>query len=180
MKIIGIGYKKRSGKSTLAEFIKEHYPGIVVIRSFADELKYEVALALGIPVKTIEDNKAVFRPILQWWGTEYRRKFQNNDNYWINKLHEKYINCRADIDLLIIPDVRFYNEAAFVKEQGGMLVTVLRSKDGPQTPEDQHSSETELDNFSSWDAVIYNSGTLDTLEAWAKYIINSLKAPNLT
>jgi hypothetical protein len=52
----------------------------------------------------IEHSKADFRPLLQWWGTEFRRK--QDENYWINK----WILTANRFQNVIVDDIRFYNE----------------------------------------------------------------------
>jgi hypothetical protein len=164
--LIGIGTKKGSGKDTLAQFmysaIKEH----CVIIHFADALKQEVAEACQVPIQCIEENKPVFRPILQWWGTEFKRRFFKDDNYWIEALHRKFLLYRVKPKIAIIPDVRFPNEFNFVKENNGILIKVCRE----QSYKDNHDSETALDNYTGWDHVIDNNGNLFELEDKARLL----------
>src|SRR6185369_9164711 len=110
--VIGISGKKQSGKDTLAKHIANLSTLPVTRLAFADALKEEVAKACGVAVQFVELNKEDFRPMLQWWGTDFRRKF-NGDNYWVNKLLLKlneYGNDKPEI--VVIPDVRFQSEAA--------------------------------------------------------------------
>lgn len=51
------------------------------------------------------------RQVLQWWGTELRRR--SDPNYWINKMRG-YIDNLPGTGRLVIPDVRFADEAGVV------------------------------------------------------------------
>lgn len=156
MIIIGISGKKYSGKTTLAKVIAECKSDTVII-NFADALKEEVAKACDVTVEFIEANKKDFRTILQWWGTDFRRKF-NKDNYWLARWIQKCKNLTPEPKLVIAADVRFKNEADLVKQLGGYLVRVERITNVI----DNHPSETELDDYK-FDLVVTNNGTLEEL-----------------
>lgn len=51
------------------------------------------------------------RQVLQWWGTEFRRR--SDPNYWANKMRG-YIDNLPETGRLVIPDVRFSDEATVV------------------------------------------------------------------
>jgi hypothetical protein len=63
------------------------------------------------------------RQILQWWGTDYRRKI-DKDSYWLD-LIRGIINAYPETDF-VITDVRFPNEADFVTALGGKLARIRR------------------------------------------------------
>lgn len=89
--------------------------------------------------------------LLQWWGTEYRRTYFGT-NYWVDRL---FASIPANLDIAMISDTRFPNEADGVKQRGGYAVNVQRLReDGTQyfssdRPVD-HPSETALDGYN-WD-----------------------------
>jgi hypothetical protein len=88
------------------------------------------------------------RVLLQYYGTEYRRA--QDSNYWADKGLRK---CRGD-GLFVIDDVRFQNEAAAVIAAGGILIRVERPGVYCSTP--NHPSETDLDQWTDWHAIINN------------------------
>lgn len=97
-------------------------------------------------------------PLLQWWGTEYRRAFYGDD-YWIRRLEEAWRQRQAAGEThFVVSDVRFPNEAAWIRAHGGVLWKVDRAEPLEATgrPAD-HPSETALDGFD-WDRVISNEG----------------------
>ena len=144
MLLVGLGYRKRSGKDTLAAFLQSYVKNSVIIH-FADSLKDEVSEVCEVSLEVIESNKDLFRPMLQWWGTEFRRKFKGSDDYWIQRVEEKvsyYASVGAKV--IFIPDTRFINEAKYIKSRGGIIIKV----DRPHLKStDNHASEIEMDNY---------------------------------
>lgn len=89
--------------------------------------------------------------LLQWWGTEFRRN-HSGTNYWVDKL---FASIPTNLDIAMVSDTRFPNEADGVKQRGGYTVNVQRLReDGTQyyssdRPVD-HPSEIALDGYD-WD-----------------------------
>jgi hypothetical protein len=81
------------------------------------------------------------RQVLQYFGTEYVRKVQND--FWVQKVVE-FVQNHPNKKVLI-PDCRFPNEAAAVWGVGGKVIRVLRL-DLP-LPKDAHPSEQEIENI---------------------------------
>ncbi len=160
MNLIGISGKKKSGKDTAATLLKSlHDFKTVRIYHFADALKQEISIMYGVPVSFIEAHKENFRLILQGHGTDYRRKLYSHD-YWIKKMEQAVESFdKSGVKTLIIPDVRFFNEAEFIRKHHGTVVRITRMYDDTT---DRHPSETELDDYK-FDYVIQNDGTLGDL-----------------
>lgn len=158
--LIGISGKKRSGKDTVGamvvEWLNEHGFDAAQV-AFADQLKDEVAEATGVNRRMQEMDKERWRPILQWWGVEFRRHYFGQD-YWVSKMTQKLL--AMDEDVAVVTDVRFRDEADFIRASGGFVVRVERET-GLQ---DGHSSETDLDGYSGFQTTLSNDGTLDDLE----------------
>ena len=158
--LIGISGKKRSGKDTVGamvvEWLRKHYCSATRV-AFADQLKEEVARATGVSLEDIEVEKAHWRPMLQWWGVEFRR-YYHGENYWIREMTKKLIGMEEDF--AVITDVRLENEAEFVRKSGGLVVRVEREIDA----QDSHSSETGLDGYPHFREVIRNDGSLEDLQ----------------
>ena len=158
-KLIGISGFARSGKDTFYERCKQilRLSGEESKRySFADELKNELNELLvkytGISSFT-EDNaeKEIVRPLLVTYGTDVRRKL--NQNCWIEK-----ITTGVDTDLhlnkyVFITDVRFLNEAKWIKSKGGILININREGVGPANNDEQEQYELFkhlIDHKISW------------------------------
>jgi hypothetical protein len=156
MKLIGLSGRKGAGKDTVFRFLREHHPELRIARvAFADALKEEVAQCLEIPVSAIEADKPRFRLILQWWGTEWRR--HQCPTYWIDRAREKIAALRDTVDVVVVTDVRFINEARLIDELAGRVVRVANVR--AETSADAHLSEIEMDDYPA-DAVIGNHGDL--------------------
>lgn len=91
------------------------------------------------------------RWVLQKWGTEYRRKL-DDDSYWLNQV-KAVIDANPEQNF-VITDVRFSNEANFVGGINGVLVRIRRPSLEAQAEADRkakgtaaHPSETELLNW---------------------------------
>lgn len=169
--LIGISGKKLAGKDALCSALSRQYGAKCKRIAFADALKHEVSIACNVSLGFIETHKAQFRPVLQWWGTDFKRYF-HGDNYWVQQtlaqLVEEY---RNGLELAVIPDVRFKSEAAVIKELGGMLIRIAR----PTQMIDNHISETDLDDYKGFDHIVINNGTLDDLDHEAVVILQKLK-----
>tara|TARA_A200000159_G_C7173733_1_gene276533 strand:+ start:151 stop:696 length:546 start_codon:yes stop_codon:yes gene_type:complete len=128
-KIIGITGVARVGKDTLFKCISDINSNIRVRRAaFADELKNECDdfLRKNINISAFterDEEKSIIRPFLVTYGTHVRRKLDKN--CWIKKLNEK-INASEESESFIITDVRFENEAKWIKNKKGILVHLSR------------------------------------------------------
>lgn len=100
------------------------------------------------------------RPLLQWWGTEYRRSIDTD--YWVRQLAQRIELEKPQIAL--ITDMRFPNEMAFVKQYGE---TVRVDRDG--LPPSTHASETALADTSDedWSIILENNGSLEEFKEGA-------------
>ena len=173
MKIIGISGKKQSGKDTIYRVARDIFteldPKVRVGRvAYADALKAEVSEITGFRTDYIEENKDRFRALLQVWGTEFRREFHGYD-YWIQKMGDILTSSEPHYDILFITDVRFKNEAEYIKEMDGQVLRVVRRS--PETyhtlqdmPElDNHATENDMDDYIDYDYTINNDKSPDDL-----------------
>ncbi len=155
--IVGLSGKKRAGKDFACGVMRSRgwEDAIDVHRlAFADALKAELAAACGVTVQFIEENKDAFRTGLQWFGTEFRRELFGDD-YWLVKASSALEEIHSPV--VVVPDVRFTNEAEWVKSYGGVMVRINRTA-GLLPVEDTHASETDLDDYD-FDYVLENDLT---------------------
>ncbi len=107
-------------------------------------------------IQDIENLTAVtVRRILQWWGTEFRRA--QDPDYWTRAWADKVASHDLEKTHILVDDIRFKNELETLKAQGGLIVKIERP--GFNGAGD-HASETSLDDYSAWDHVIVNDGSL--------------------
>jgi hypothetical protein len=170
MRIVGLGYKARSGKDTIAKYLTSQ-PNWYNM-SFAARLKYGCQQIFGFtPEQLFGDDKEKLdsfwglspRAVLQLVGTECMRNTFGED-VWIKALQRSLFALPLSANV-VITDVRFHNEAEAIKRWGGQLIRVDRPGFSASNGIDGHSSESELDGYVDWDAVITNDGTLDELYA---------------
>ena len=185
MKVVGLTGPARSGKDTVAQMIIDHYPGEVKRQGFADALKLsaarifdpeidlEAAVALCNELKVSglitatrrweqggvtgreTLSQLTGREFLQRFGTEAHRDVFGED-FWLNAVLPA---DRDDCDLLVIPDVRFENEAARVKNRGRLF---LIERPGI-APVEAHASEAGVPG-QYLSGVVHNAGNLRALE----------------
>jgi hypothetical protein len=123
-----------------------------------------VALTVGAEHRTAAgllsdawlDQPRAPRQILQWWGTEYRRR--QHELYWTRILLARVAALQRDgEDRLVITDCRFHNEADAIHSCDGVIWQITRPGiDGGSTSEGQHVSAVDGSAFSPA-AVINNS-----------------------
>ena len=164
--IVGLGHKARHGKDTVASLLAKdlsalYGPGSVQRHSFADDLYAVARVQYGM---TKKDGK-----LLQILGTEIFRRM--DPDVWVRSLYWKLAEKCPRV--CIIADVRFPNEAAFIKQMGGHLVKVTRkNKDGSlwvTTDRDpNHPSEVSLDGYDGWDyEIVAEDGNIAALVSGA-------------
>lgn len=164
--IIGIGNKAKHGKDLAAKSIMNYFQGKRAWQSvhgvrvaapwaarigFADAL-YDIARReYGMTTKDAL--------LLQKIGEGRRQEF--GSNYWLDEVDRK-IKANPHFDIVVIPDCRYQNEAAWIKNaMGGYVMNVTRlNKDGSVfTSPDRdphHISEVDLDRWT-WDFKLVNS-----------------------
>ena len=153
MRLIGIAGPARAGKDTLCSYMLDNLDGIWLRSSFADPIK-EMLRAIGVDCS--DDAKAVVsddygvtpRHMMQTLGTEWGRHMINGD-IWV----KAFARLNAG-ECVIVPDVRFENEAALVREHGVLIHLVGRGG-----IEGNHVSENAIE-FKPGDIVIDNSRDL--------------------
>lgn len=140
--IIGICGPARAGKDTIAKVLKSMG---YVKDSFAAPIRNYVAAICGLTLDQLElvkdfpsDALAGKTPryAMQTLGTEWGRKLIARD-LWIN-----YLMRRSAGQRLVVPDIRFENEAQAILKQGGLILKVVRP--GVEIVESTHSSEAGI------------------------------------
>lgn len=130
--VFGVAGVARCGKDTLAKHLKDKlerngYPTIKI--SFANALKDELdpflKQNLNISAFTeVPHEKQIIRPILVAYGETCRNNIDKD--YWINKIKERVKSCGDNKVVVIIPDVRYENEAKWISSIGGYVVHLTR------------------------------------------------------
>jgi len=182
--IIAFGYKKGTGKNTIAKFLSTHINcscAKLVVKevSFAAKLKdicYQLyswaGLKRGIYYESHREEKEQILPKL---GVSPR-------DIWIevgNKLREVYPGTWIDFalngvkaDVIIITDMGFTNEAKAILEKDGYLIKMVRS--GLEQGTD--GREVELDSWTQWYMTILNNDSLEDLNESALMLWDKINA----
>lgn len=158
-----------SGKDTVAQIISEIMKTCnlrVEIIPFALELKRMVMELFNYTEEEVYRTKPPeVRTILQKFGTDVIRKRQND--FWIRQLERNahIVDSPFSYVFVVVPDVRFENEARFIRDKGGLLLRIERNIEVTLDSENkQHSSETDLDdNPDLFHEVIFNDSCIGEL-----------------
>jgi hypothetical protein len=184
MQIISISGKIGSGKDTVAKLIiDKSFISNWKVKKWATKVKEIASLLTGIPVEKFESQEfkrsylsdewsktktingqlvkepMTVRDLLQTIGTDAIRDVLHEDA-WVNALMSEY-KTKND-NYWIITDTRFPNELNTIKNNKGIIIKVIR--DSGNTVGTLHASETALDDYTGWDYIINNNGSIEQLE----------------
>jgi hypothetical protein len=163
--LVGIMGRAGSGKDTIADLMVHEFEFTKV--SMALPLKEGLAKMLGVPLELMDNREqrelpyknynVSIRQMLQTLGTDWGREMVSPD-IWVDGLIEKVKSINAPV---VVPDVRFSNEARAIREYGGVLIEVSR----PDNPEvvPAHASENVPLRFADYRFV--NDKSIKDLEA---------------
>ncbi len=166
--IIGLCGSAGVGKDTAASYLEQAH-GFVTY-AFADPLRNMLEALLveaGLDYAYIYERHLKEQPIpglglsyrhlAQTLGTEWGRALA--DDFWLRLAALNLGLPAAPIhDRIVITDVRFPNEAAWVEQHQGRVVRIFR----PVAAVRAHTSEALVDQIVPW-ARIDNTGTVDQL-----------------
>jgi len=143
MAIIGLVGFKQVGKSTAAKYLEDKYGFTrhnfkdAMVQEIKDNFpnlieELEIHYNLSTPQLFIQ-KPPLMRALMVNYGTDVRRK--DDPDYWTRQWVKNLVTQKTVAD-----DVRFLNEAAAVKIEGGIIIRLTRS-DIPTGGD--HASETE-------------------------------------
>jgi dephospho-CoA kinase len=166
--IIGLSGYARAGKDTVAKILVEEYGysriafGDIIrsaIYSLNPIVTYDgMRLQHLVDLEGWEIAKSVpeVRRLMQTMGTEVGREIID-PQIWV----ELTLSTTKPNDKIVIPDVRFRNEAEEIKYRGGQIWRISRiDKDAPIN---SHRSESEMDDWT-FDQYVANNGTIGDLQ----------------
>lgn len=184
--IIGLIGNKRVGKDTVADFLCSTYN--FKKYAFADGVKETCKVLFDFTDEQMNNDikedidirwNISPRKAMQFIGTEMMQyKIQElipdiHKLFWVNRLRNKIIMERNNIDIkdihdnIVITDFRFLHEINEFKKYNIMFIHILR--DRTYEGRDSHISENELTSIDILcldlknHHIIYNDGTLDDL-----------------
>lgn len=181
-KILAFGHKSRCGKDTatkfLVNYIQEKRPNLKVQRrAFADEVKavgYRIYKQHGLQPGPYYDEHSEARTI--------KLPLLNLDpvEIWVaigDKLREIYSESWVDlvvldksVNIVIISDLRYVNEAERVLELGGVCVKLSRKNALIRNTK----ADNALNDFTKWYRLLDNDGSEQELENQMIKLIDDL------
>lgn len=166
--LIGLAGRARVGKDTVARYLATHLT--LISYAFADPLKQALADMFQLTAAQLEgaDKERALpwlgkspRELMQLLGTEWGRDLVH-PQLWL-LLAEQNLQALAEHDQamkgVVIRDVRFDNEADWVRSKGGTILHITRPD---ATEVASHTSESGV-THQSGDLTLVNDGTLDQL-----------------
>lgn len=167
-KIIVISGKQYSGKDTLAALLLNDLADFVRV-GIGDAIKHEYAKKNGVTFDEIVENKHLYRSGLIELGN-YGRSI--DPDYWLKSI----VGMKENV---IVPDVRVEHEVELFKSYGAYSIRVEatyenRSKRAIITNADD-PTETALDDYKGWDAIIDNNSDFSNLEKQEKDLLIKIK-----
>lgn len=183
--IIGLTGLAGTGKDTVRAILEEHdFVGFAFadpIRSMIRELLCSADIdpicmdwreLKELPIAQLSsDGKPVsYRMLAQTLGTEWARAIQ--PDFWL-RIAQAYMDGIRGMTFgpmpnFVISDVRFPNEADWIRAQGGVIWRVVRPGVAPVR---DHASESEIENISC-DKIILNIGSVQELH---NTVLNALR-----
>jgi hypothetical protein len=166
--LLGLTGKAGSGKDSVGLVLREEHEFSRL--AFADPLKEVCAALFGISldrfhIPSLKEKRVPAwglspRQMLQVVGTDMVRRYLGND-FWIKRMRYD-LEGWLGYDNIVITDVRFEDEAAFVRSLGGIVVHVKRPGAGLDGEAGAHVSEAGV-MFNAADLILSNDGSLEDL-----------------
>ena len=168
--LIGMSGRRGSGKDTVARLLQQMQPErIWQIRSFGDSIKAVCAALTGEDVAPYhtQKGKAEMMPTFHRTRGEMLQQVGQALRVWEPLVWVDAFFAGLPHDaFVLVPDVRFPNEANPIRARGGIMLRVegdpLRQR-GDGTRDDNHPSEIALDDYAHFDATLSNTGSRDDL-----------------
>lgn len=161
--LLGIHGRAWAGKNLLAEMLQSHALG------FADPLYEAISAMFGVPESRLRDRSRKEeiipwigkspRELLQTLGTEWGRGLVRSD-IWLRVAEQRLERATtAGFTRVAFADVRFDNEAEWIRQLGGVVIWITRPGDAACR---EHVSEAGI-SPNLVDFSVANDGTLDDL-----------------
>lgn len=185
MKLIGLAGPAGSGKSAVAEFLI--YDHGFASYGFADPLKKALNAAFGFTMDQWDDREWKERDLpwlpgvsprllAQTLGTEWGRDCIDPELWikladrWLDTLQDMATAMETPIAGVVFPDMRFENEAAWIRLRSGTIWHVQRKG---SVAVREHVSEQGIDMFDD-ELILFNNDTLEMLRLMVSECIDEL------
>jgi hypothetical protein len=163
--LIGVHGPLDGGKDTVANYIQSKFPEKFGRYAFAGPIKQACMIMFGFTKNQMEDRKLkeaidpfwgfTPRKTMQLLGTEYGRDMLRDD-IWIRRAEMEINKNSTSGRGTIITDVRFENEAAWLRTQPGAMLIYLTVPNLQKDERYQHASEAGIKLDVSFDKLVTN------------------------
>ena len=160
--VIGFAGSARSGKDTATEYLCKRYRCLHY--SFAKPIKEACKIMFQLTDEQEKNKEEIIEP----WGYSPRKMYQHigtdigrslDPNIWVKNAE---IFRKKNIGhTVVISDVRFTNEAFWIRNKGGVVIRIHRPNK-KQIKESSHASEHGM-KVGDYDFTIVNDGTIQDL-----------------
>ncbi len=155
--IIAFSGKKGVGKTLAADYLVEHYG--FSKGSFADLIRqrfirdWQLLASEDLAEWVHGPRKEQIIPSLGFAYREYAKHYGGfmrgfARDYWITQIE-------LSAKLTVIDDMRYKNEADYLKSKEAILIRINRYPKQNPYPADDHPSETDLDNYGEFNYLIH-------------------------
>ena len=174
--VIGFAGKARSGKDTAAKYICDTFNCLHY--SFAKPIKESIKIMFQLTDEQERNKEVAIEP----WGISPRIMYQRigtevgrslDPNIWVK--NAELFTKKHPGRTVVISDVRFSNEALWIRNKGGVVIHISRDK-ALRIHEHNHASEHGMDE-KDYDLTIHNNGTLDELHEKLYSLTESSDSP---
>ncbi|AYA36023.1 hypothetical protein D3Y59_02495 [Hymenobacter oligotrophus] len=178
LQLIGLAGKRGSGKNTVAELVRAMQPERNwQILAFGDGIKAVSAALASEPTQPYytQEGKAELLPVFGLTRGELLQQVGGALRTWRPQVWIEALLAALPADKpVVVADLRFPDEAEAIRSRGGVVWRVegdpLQQR-GDGTRDDNHPSETALDNYTHYDAVLRNAGSLQDLQAQVQRLL---------
>ena len=179
--LIGLSGRRGSGKDTVARLLQELQPERRWhIRSFGDAIKAVCAALTGEDVAPYysQAGKAEAVPVFGRTRGEMLQQVGSALRAWEPRVWvDAFFAGLPPEGFVLVPDVRFANEADPIRARGGLMLRVvgdpLRQR-GDGTRDDNHPSETAMDDYPHFAATLRNTGSREDLSRQVRALLTLL------
>ena len=179
--LIGLSGRRGSGKDTVARILQELQPQRRwQIRSFGDSIKSVCAALTGEAVAPYysQKGKAEIVPIFRRTRGEMLQQVGQALRDWEPLVWVDAFFAAMPADaFVLVPDIRFPNEADPIRARGGLMLRVegdpLQQR-GDGTRDDNHPSETAMDDYPHFAATLHNTDSRDDLTQQVRELLGRL------
>lgn len=177
--LIGLAGVARSGKDTAAQHLVNHHG--FQSYAFADPLRDGLMHILNLSPCDFEGEQK--ERVLPWLGRSPRYLMQTLGTEWgRDKVHPELwlLLASQNLDLMarthdtargfVVSDLRFENEASFIRQRGGIVIHIQRTAAEAVAP---HRSEGGI-RGTEGDWFLPNDGTIEALQINLNEIVHTL------